>query len=148
MTKNRLYLERFSPYRLSVLANEVSSAFAKHYGERFNLSIPEWRVTAVLGEAPGLSAREVAARTAQDKVQVSRAVASLIAAGRLKRTADSRDGRVGHLHLTGAGRAVYEKIIPLALKLEADFLAALTAAERKQLDRLLSKLTAHAKVLS
>ena len=34
----------------------------------FGLSIPEWRVMAVLAANPGLSAAEVTARTAMDKV--------------------------------------------------------------------------------
>jgi DNA-binding MarR family transcriptional regulator len=72
---NQLDLDRFVPYKLSVLSNRVSDAIARHYSERFGLSIPEWRVMAVLGQKPGLSARDVAARTAMDKVQVSRAVA-------------------------------------------------------------------------
>lgn len=148
MTKNSLKLDRFSPYRLSVLSNHVSTAIARHYERRFKLSIPEWRVTAVLGEEPGLSAREVAERSAMDKVQVSRAVASLITAGRVKRTPDPSDGRVGHLELTRAGRSVYEKICPLALDLEQQFLKVLTVAERKEFDRLLTKLSARGKTLA
>lgn len=148
MTRKRLQLDRFAPYRLSVLSNRVSSAIARHYQERFKLSIPEWRVTAVLGETPGLSAREVAARTAMDKVQVSRAVTSLIASGRVTRTPDNEDGRIAHLELTRAGRAVYEQIAPLALQLEEQFLTALTAAERKEFDRLLAKLSARTQTLS
>src|SRR3981189_1339301 len=93
----RLDLDRFMPYRLSVLTNRVSSAIARHYSQRFSLSIPEWRVMAVLGQTPGLSAREVAERTAMDKVQVSRAVQSLLAARRLTKLAHARDGRVAHL---------------------------------------------------
>ena len=95
----RLDLDHFVPYRLSVLSNRVSDAIARHYSERFGLSIPEWRVMAVLGQTPGLSARDVAARTAMDKVQVSRAVACLLRTqtrrarrGR-RRTAASRGSR-------------------------------------------------------
>ena len=47
----RLKLEHFVPYRLSVLTNIVSSAIAGAYAARFGLSIPEWRVIAVLGIA-------------------------------------------------------------------------------------------------
>lgn len=148
MSKKRLQLDRFVPYRLSVLTNTVSSAIARRYEERFKLTIPEWRVTAVLGETPGLSAREVAMRTAMDKVQVSRAVASLIAAGRVIRTPDNEDGRIGHLELTRAGRAVYDQIAPLALELEEQFLLALTPAERKEFDRLLTKLSLRTQTLS
>ena len=144
----RLRLDRFIPFRLSVLTNKVSGAIARHYSERFGLSIPEWRVMAVLGETPGLSAREVAERTAMDKVQVSRAVASLVAARRVARTPDDKDGRVGRLALTRAGMAIYDEIVPLALRLERTFVAALSRDERETLDRLLAKLTRQAKALN
>src|SRR5437868_5977498 len=98
--KPDLDLDRFMPYRLSVVTNRVSSAIARHYAERFALSIPEWRVIAVLGQNPGLSARQVAERTAMDKVQVSRAVAALLAARRLSKEAHASDGRVAHLSLS------------------------------------------------
>ena len=129
------------PYRLSVLTNLVSSAIAGHYSERFDLSIPEWRIMAVLGENAGLSARDVAARTAMDKVQVSRAVASLLKAQRIRRSSDAVDGRVSHLSLTRAGRRIYQDIAPLALDLEALLLSSLTANERENFSRLLTKLT-------
>lgn len=148
MSTKRLQLDRFIPYRLSVLTNQVSSAIARHYSERFGLTIPEWRIMAVLGETPGLSARDVAARTAMDKVQVSRAVASLIEGGRVERTPDDDDGRVGHLELTRAGRAVYDQIVPLALRLEEQFLSTLSQTERKLFDRLLVKLGKQVQTLS
>ena len=73
-----LDLEHFLPYRLSVLSNRVSDAIARVYSERFALGVTEWRVMAVLGRYPDLSASEVAQRTAMDKVAVSRAVARLL----------------------------------------------------------------------
>lgn len=133
------------PYRLSVLSNRVSSAIANEYSERFGLTIPEWRVMAVLGGTPGLSAREVAERTAMDKVQVSRAVARLLRAKRIQRAADNRDGRVTRLSLSSQGRAIYDEIVPLALRLEEDFLSALSSAERKAFDQLMAKLAARAR---
>src|SRR3954471_18563188 len=87
----KLHLEDFLPYRLSVLSNTVSGAIAASYFLHFGLSIPEWRVMAVLAANPGLSAAEVTARTAMDKVAVSRAVAGLIAAGRLHRNPPPAD---------------------------------------------------------
>ncbi|MEO8896874.1 MAG: MarR family winged helix-turn-helix transcriptional regulator [Rhizomicrobium sp.] len=141
--KTRLDLDSFVPYRLSVLTNRVSGAIARHYSERFDLSVPEWRVIAVLGQAPGLSAREVAKRTAMDKVQVSRAVQSLLAAKRLTRTAHLQDGRVAHLSLSARGQAIYDEVVPLALSLERQFLSVLAPGEQKSLDTLLTKLSRH-----
>ncbi|MDH3476666.1 MAG: MarR family transcriptional regulator, partial [Rhodospirillales bacterium] len=37
-------LETFLPYRLSVVTNRVSRAFARRYSAEFGLSVPEWRV--------------------------------------------------------------------------------------------------------
>lgn len=137
---DRLDLDHFVPYKLSVLSNRVSDAIARHYSERFGLSIPEWRVMAVLGQTPGLSAREVAVRTAMDKVQVSRAVANLLRAKRIARAGDDRDGRITRLSLTRQGVAIYDEIVPLALHLESVFLAALTPGERATLAALMDKL--------
>jgi DNA-binding MarR family transcriptional regulator len=143
----RLDLARFLPYRLSVLTNRVSSAIARHYSERFGLSIPEWRVMAVLGSVSDLSAREVASRTAMDKVQVSRAVASLLKARRVQRKTDPGDGRIGRLSLTLNGRAIYDEIVPLALHLEALLLSALSGDEKLALDRVMVKLARQVNLL-
>ncbi len=137
----RLDLDHFLPYKLSVLSNRVSDAIARHYSDRFGLSIPEWRVMAALGQTPGLSARDVAVRTAMDKVQVSRAVASLVDARRVQRQTDASDGRISRLTLSSRGQAVYDEIVPLALHLEAVFLAALTPEERVTLSSLMAKLS-------
>ena len=102
---------------------------------------------AVLGGTPGLSARDVAERTAMDKVQVSRAVDSLMRARRVQRHADSRDGRITRLSLTAKGRAIYEEVVPLALHLEDVFLSALTAEERRQFESLMTKLARQAHLL-
>jgi len=142
-----LDLDRFVPYRLSVLTNRVSSAIARHYSEQFGLSIPEWRVMAVLGQSPELSAREVAIRTAMDKVQVSRAVASLMRTRRVARSNDAKDGRVTRLSLTRQGKAIYDEIVPLALHLEELFLSTLNAEERRMLDHLMTKLARQARLL-
>ena len=143
----RLDLERFIPYRLSVLTNRMSSAIARHYSQRFSLSIPEWRVMAVLGGMSDLSAQDVAQRTAMDKVQVSRAVESLAVAGRVTRSADAKDGRVTRLSLSENGRAIYEEVVPLALDLEEQFLCALSDSERHTFQALLTKLSGEGRLL-
>lgn len=135
-----LELERFLPYRLSVLSNRLSQAIARSYETRFQLSITEWRVLAVLGRYPGLSAGEVAERTAMDKVAVSRAVGRLVEAGRLRREIHEGDRRRSVLALSKAGQAIYERIVPAALAYERALLSSLDADERAMLDHLLAKL--------
>jgi DNA-binding MarR family transcriptional regulator len=143
-----LALDRFVPYRLSVLANTVSMSIARVYVRRFGLSVPEWRVMAVLGMAPPLTAGDICGRTAMDKVRVSRAVARLLDAGLLDRRIDDGDRRRAFLTLSRKGRRVYRDIIPLALVAETQLMAALGADERRQLDGLIGKLQARADLLA
>ena len=142
-----LDLEHFLPYRLSVLSNTVSAALAGAYARRFGLTIPQWRVVAVLARTPGLSAAGVAERTAMDKVAVSRAVQSLLAARRIVRAYDKGDRRRSILRLSSAGRAVYARVAPLALGYERKLLAALSASDRRALDRLIGRLIERARSL-
>lgn len=136
----QLDLEHFLPYRLSVLSNRISSAIAREYSQRFALGVTEWRVMAVLGRYPGLSASKVARRTAMDKVAVSRAVARLLEAGRLERAFDDDDRRRSVLRLSPAGQAVYDQVAPLALDFERQVLDGMPAEERDLLFRLLDRL--------
>lgn len=144
----RIELERFLPYRLSVLTNVVSGSIAAMYQRRFGLGIPEWRVIAVLAMRPGLSAAEVAACTGMDAVAVSRAVGRLLRSGRLRRATASDDRRRSVLRLTTAGRAVYRQIAPLALGYERRLLDGLDAREAAALDSIVDKLTVRARELA
>lgn len=136
-----LDLEHFIPYRLSVLSNLVSSAIAAEYAQRYALSMTEWRVIAVIGPSPGLTASEVVERTAMDKVAVSRAVDRLVKSSRLSRHADSSDRRRTRLRLTKQGREVYAQVVPAAMALEQQLLASLNVDDRENLDRLLKLLS-------
>jgi DNA-binding MarR family transcriptional regulator len=135
-----LELEHFLPYRLSVLSNRISQEIASLYAERFALNVTEWRLLAVLGRYPDLSASELVERTAMDKVAVSRAVASLVADGRLTRKVDGEDRRRTKLRLSAKGYRIYDQVAPLALAYQQRLLAGLCAEERTQLEALLSRL--------
>ena len=135
-----LELERFLPYRLSVVSNHISQTIANAYAERFGISITEWRVLAVLGRYPELSANGVAERTAMDKVAVSRAVARLLKTGMIDRKIHDSDRRRSVLRLSAAGYRVYDQVAPMALDYERRLLAGFSDAERATLAELLERL--------
>ena len=139
--QNELKLKDFLPYRLSVLSNRISSDIARRYQDRFSLSIPEWRVMASLGETPGLSARQVADKTAMDKVAVSRAVAGLLAVKSITRKTDTADKRKIILTLSKKGQAVYRQVVPVALAYEAAILDQLEPGEKQALSKLLDRIS-------
>ena len=124
-----LALEDFLPYRLSLLTNTLSRALAAHYAARFAMTVPEWRVMAVVGRFPDISAGEVCRLTAMDKVTISRAVNRLGRAGRPERHPDPADRRRAVLALSAAGRTVYQRLIPAVRAYESALLAALSPDE-------------------
>jgi len=144
---DELILENFLPYRLSILSNTISTTIAQVYEKRFGLSIPEWRVIAILGRFPGLSAVEVAERTLMDKVAVSRAVTKLVKNGRIDREFADADRRRSILNLSAKGRQVHDEIAPLALQFERDLLDGLGADEIEQLGSIMERLLARARML-
>jgi DNA-binding MarR family transcriptional regulator len=145
MKEQSLDLEKFLPYQLSVLSNTISGAIAETYSSRYGLSIPEWRVLAVLGRFPGSSAGEVAEKTAMDKVAVSRAVSRLLEAGRIEREFADADRRRSILRMSASGVEIYERIAPVLLQYEAELLAGLSATDRRHLDRILARLVSRAR---
>ena len=142
-----LKLENFMPYRLAVLSNTVSTTVARAYDKRFNVSIPEWRVIAVLGRFPGLSAVEVAERTMLDKVAVSRAVTKLIKNGYIDREFADSDKRRSILNLSEEGSQLHDEIAALALGFERDLLEGLSPEELEQLNNIMERLLARARLI-
>lgn len=144
----QIELEQFLPYRLSVLANTVSQGIARGYRDRHDISVTEWRILAVLGRFPGLTASEVTERTAMDKVAISRGVKSLAEKGLLERRIDPGDRRCQRLFITpGKGRQVLDEVIPMARRYEQQLLQPLSVAERATLSGLLAKLQSRAESL-
>jgi DNA-binding MarR family transcriptional regulator len=144
--KDELILEEFLPYRLSVLSHTISTTIAKVYQKQFGVSVPEWRVIAILGRFPGLSAVEVAERTMMDKVAVSRAVTKLIANGRIDREFADADRRRSILNLSDAGRQLHNEIAPLALAFERDLLQGIDTDDLSVFDRVVEQLLAKARL--
>lgn len=142
-----LALDRFLPYRLSVVWEVVSRLLATRYEERFGLTIPEWRIIAVTGERGEQTTQQIIDRTRMDRVRASRAVIRLSDKGLITRIFKPSDQRAQILDLSAQGVEVYRKIVPLAQSFQAQLSAALTVMERKQLDTILDKLAACAEQL-
>lgn len=137
---DRIELEQFLPYRLSVLTNTISSIIAGSYRDRFGLGIPDWRVMAVLARYPGSSAQQLAEHTRMDKVAVSRSVSRLVERELLTRKVAADDRRRSSLYLSPAGEQIYARIVPLARDYEARLLQGISPERRAALDGLLNDL--------
>jgi DNA-binding MarR family transcriptional regulator len=124
-----LRLDEFVPYRLSYTSNLVSEAIAHTYENLFGLTIPEWRLVAVIAEHDGITQAAICTRTGMDKVTVSRAAIALTARELVSRAPSTTDRRSHDLRLTGEGHALYAQVAPKALELEEQIFGELGAEE-------------------
>ena len=141
---NRLVLDRFLPYRLSITSNLVSDRIARAYEALFGLTIPEWRLIAVVAEAHAITQAEIGEQTRMDKVTVSRAAIALVERGLLTRAPNPADKRSHLLSLADAGRTLYASVAPKALELEAKVFARFSASELDAFIAMLRRIDAAA----
>jgi DNA-binding MarR family transcriptional regulator len=111
----KLELEHFLPYRLNRIAAAVSQDFRSVYGPHHDLTIPEWRVLATLGQFEEIGAKAIGQHSSMHKTKVSRAVRALEERRWLKRRESEEDRREEILALTVLGQKVYRDIVPKAV---------------------------------
>ena len=133
-------LARFLPYRVVALGQAMGQSLAREYQDEFGLSIPEWRVLAIIGQHERVTAARVVDETPMDKATVSRAVARLTERGLTERVPHEADRRATILRLSEEGGRVFAEVSRRALAYEARLLAGLRDEERDALDRLLTRL--------
>lgn len=130
----------FLPYLLSVTSNAVSGRIALEYKVQFGLSVPEWRVMAVLGDHQPLTQRELTGMTLMDKVAVNRACKMLEERALVARSPNAQDGRSHLLELTASGREMHGHIMPLAVNMTRRIMGVLSEDEQHQFRALLERI--------
>ncbi|MBZ6078734.1 MarR family winged helix-turn-helix transcriptional regulator [Microvirga puerhi] len=123
MTK--LQLEAFLPYRLNRISAAISHEFRAVYGRHHDLTVPEWRVLATLGQFEEMGAKAIGHHSSMHKTKVSRAVRALEERRWLKRRECEDDRREEILSLTALGRKTYTDIVPRAVAFERRIMTAL-----------------------
>jgi DNA-binding MarR family transcriptional regulator len=143
-----LRLHDYLPYRLSVAANAVSRLIARAYEDKFGLTIPQWRLIAVLADEGPLTPQELCAHTIMDKVTVTRAAQGLLRRRLVRRLPNETDGRSHRLVLTPAGEQLYGEVVPLALRYEEQLIAGMDERSVAKLEGQLRQLEQMATELS
>lgn len=129
-------------FKLVRVVNLTARPFQQRVGRQHQLTLNEWRVMAVLGRRPGLTATQVADLTGLDKMAVSRALAGLQRHKRLHRHEDPTDLRRSRLYLSTIGKALYATVSAQAREREAELFAGVTAKELCEMNATLDTLIA------
>lgn len=134
-----LELERFLPYRLAVLASNVSRGLAQIHGGH-GLESGEWFVLMMLGGNGPMTATALCRAARMHKTAVSRAVSGLLRQGLILRQANPIDMREAFLQLSAPGREVYSDSVQRALDLAGSLINGISPEELAALDRSLNRL--------
>ena len=145
-----LHTEDFLTFRLTRLSNALRNNMTKPYLEEFDLSLPEWRLLALVTRFSPLRFSELTNRSSMDKGQVSRTLRVMTKRGLTKtktiaqrgsRTAEALAAPVS-VSITPKGKALYRSVLPVAQRRQAHMLMTLSEAERLSLYQTLDKLFA------
>jgi DNA-binding MarR family transcriptional regulator len=147
---SHLNVEDFLTFRVTRLSNALRTNLTKRYLEEFELSLPEWRLLALVARFSPMRFSEVTARSSMDKGQVSRTLRVMAARGLTKmKTIKDRGSRSTEalaapvmVSITPKGTTLYKAVLPVARKRQADVLLTLNDAERATLYSIIDKLYA------
>ena len=137
-------LRNILAYRFSLLSNRLTLWATRTYGNKFGMTSVEWRTLAPLGRGGPMSASRISEETVMDKSNVSRAVQRLIDRRLVRRTPDAADRRRMVVELTPEGRSLYDAMSATSQDRQDRLISVLTAAERREFDRLLRKIEGQA----
>ena len=132
-------------FRLHTLAKLTDRVSQAAYLAEAGLPLGEGRCLSAIGSFRPLSVNDLAAAANLDKGQASRAAQSLVDQGLVRKQASPIDGRGVVLTLTAKGERVWQRVMDLVERRNAEITGCLSGAEREQLDRLLDRLVAHAR---
>lgn len=143
-----LHVEHFLTFRITRLANALRTNLTKPYLAEFDLSLPEWRLLALIARFAPLRFSEVTSRSSMDKGQVSRTLRVMEKRGLAKlKTIRQRSSRGTEalaapvlVSITAKGRSLYKAVLPVARKRQAELLLTLNESERRTLYTTLDKL--------
>lgn len=123
-----LDLSEYLPY----LINRIGSALVERMQEELSphgLSIAMWRVLAVLSDTDKQRQIDLAEMTAIDVSTMSRLVSRLIKMGLVSRVRSDTNNREVTVELTAKGRALVNRLIPIARKMERAAIAGLSQTD-------------------
>jgi DNA-binding MarR family transcriptional regulator len=135
-----LDLGNYLPYLLNRVGFALVESFTADALKDHGLSIDMWRVMAALSNSGGQRQVDLSDMTSIDASTLSRLVSRLVRIGLVTRSRSETSNREVVVALSPKGRALVQKLIPIAVGLERKASAGLTAKELVEAKRLLVRM--------
>ena len=128
-------------FRLDRLCEMTRNASSDFYEREFGIGVRDLRVLRFVALEPGLTLTRLIELVMLEKTVTSKLVTSLSRQGLLRRQIGETDARQVNLFLTSDGKALVTRSYKVGNVMEKLFLATLSDAEVKTLNRCIDKLT-------
>lgn len=129
--------------QLGYLLVRAADRVSRHWSARLRankINPRQFSMLAVLARDPGISQNELARRIMITPQSVGESISALVQAGLVSRS-EAEPGRPVRLKLLAAGRRLLKKAYPVVEAVNQESFAELTDSERRELLRLLHKIT-------
>ena len=136
----KLELGNYLPYLVNRVGFALVASFTPDALKPHGLTIDMWRVLAALSNNGGQRQVDLVGMTSIDASTMSRLVSRLVRMGLVTRSRSETSNREVVVALSGKGRALVERLIPIALALERKAGAGLSAKELAVVKQLLSRM--------
>jgi MarR family transcriptional regulator, organic hydroperoxide resistance regulator len=144
--KHSFTLADFVPYLLNRAGVRIGLVFAREI-EPLGVSLPMWRVMAALWERDDQRLGDIAEHTSIDISTLSRLLVTLQRKQFIVRQRSGTDGRALSVSLSDKGRAITERIIPIASHYEDVAIRGISSTDLRRLKRMLVTLFSNIKTI-
>jgi DNA-binding MarR family transcriptional regulator len=137
--RDHLDLDNYLPY----LINRVGFALVKSFTAEiapYGLSIDMWRVIAALSNNGGQRQVDLSGMTSIDVSTMSRLISRLVRMGLVTRSRSEKSNREVVVELSPKGRALVQRLIPVAKKLEQTASGSIAAKDMAVAKRALRRM--------
>ena len=138
-------LDRTITHRLHTLSKITDRVSQAAYEADAGIPYGEGRCLAAIGTFSPLSVNDLAQRANLNKGQASRAAQSLVDQSLVRKVASATDGRGVVLTLTAKGERVWQRLMLVIERRNAEIVSCLDPSEVRQLSGLLDRLVEHAR---
>jgi DNA-binding MarR family transcriptional regulator len=138
--RNHLDLGNYLPYLINRVGFALVESFTADALKPNDLSIEMWRVLAALSNNGGQRQVDLSAMTSIDVSTMSRLVSRLVRMGLVTRSRSQKSSREVVVALSGKGRALVQRLIPIAKRLEQTASAGVAARDMTEFKRMLTQI--------
>jgi DNA-binding MarR family transcriptional regulator len=139
-TAAEVLFDDFLPHLVARLAYQLNTDLVEELRIE-GINVTRWRILAVLAMGEGITINEIIDRAMMQQSALSRALASMVKEGYVRRVVRRDDARCAGIYLTDKGRALFDTLNVVVRRREKRLLAGMSPREVRAAFALIRRLS-------